>query len=249
MMTARVDSVLRTERVLLATFSAAVVLAWVTLWLWGISPYRRFVNHEEASGSLAGLPLFVTAWILMTVAMMLPTSLPLVQLFRRMTRQRRDGLRLLAGLVGGYLGVWALFGVLAHLGDGLVHLGVDQVGWFDRHPWLVTTAVLVAAGVYQFAPLKTRCLKRCRTPLSFIAEYWGRGNGAFELGARHGLFCVGCCWALMLLMFAVGVGNLGWMLALGVLSGIEKNVRSGERVTAPLGLALVAAGVAVFVAA
>src|SRR6266446_3475833 len=119
----------------------------------------------------------------------------------------------------------------------------SNVGWLGSHAWVISAVTLAGAGVYQFSSLKYRCLEKCRSPLSFITEHWhGRGERgqAFILGVHHGLFCVGCCWLLMLLMFAVGVGSLGWMLALGAVMALEKNMPWGRRVSAPLGVALLA---------
>lgn len=102
------------------------------------------------------------------------------------------------------------------------------------------------AGVYQFTPLKNRCLEKCRSPLSFVVEHWqGRNDRrhAFRLGVDHGLFCVGCCWALMLLMFVTGLGNLAWMFLLAAVMAVEKNVAWGRRLSAPLGLSLLLCGV------
>ncbi len=112
--------------------------------------------------------------------------------------------------------------------------------------------ILLLAGAYQFTPLKHRCLDKCRSPFSFVVEHWqGRRERwqAFQLGIHHGLFCVGCCWALMLLMFATGVGSLVWMLALTAVMVIEKTSRWGARLVAPVGVALLVAGVAVSVPA
>ena len=125
---------------------------------------------------------------------------------------------------------------------------VEQSAWLDENSWVLGAGTLLLAGVYQFTPLKYMCLDKCRSPLSFITEHWhgSREQGeAFKLGLHHGLFCVGCCWSLMLLMFAVGVGNIGWMLALGAVMAIEKNMPWGRRLSAPLGLALFAAGLTV----
>ncbi len=105
--------------------------------------------------------------------------------------------------------------------------------------------MLILAGVYQFTPLKYYCLDKCRSPMSFILGHWhgyAEAQQAFALGAHHGLFCVGCCWSLMLLMFAVGVGSLGWMLVLSVVMAIEKNMPWGRRLSVPLGVALLAWG-------
>jgi predicted metal-binding membrane protein len=141
----------------------------------------------------------------------------------------------------GYMAAWGAFGLLAHaLHAGLLALlrGVPALAW---HGWLIGTAIVALAGAFQFSRLKYRCLEKCRTPLSFIIEHW-RGRAplrrAFMLGAHHGLFCVGCCWALMLLMFALGMGNLGWMLLLGAVMAIEKNVAWGRRLSTPLGVGL-----------
>jgi predicted metal-binding membrane protein len=133
------------------------------------------------------------------------------------------------------------------VGDGLLHAAVAQSAWLEAHAWAMGAGILVLAGLYQFTPLKYACLDKCRSPLSFITEHW-RGNHertqAFRLGMRHGLFCIGCCWSLMLLMFAVGVGNLGWMLILGALMAIEKNLPWGRRISAPLGVVLLCWGLA-----
>ncbi len=107
---------------------------------------------------------------------------------------------------------------------------------------------MILAGAFQFSSLKYRCLEKCRAPLSFLSQHW-RGTGqsaqALLLGAHHGLFCIGCCWALMLLMFAVGTGNVGWMMGLGAIMAIEKNVSWGRRLSTPLGVGLLAWGFAI----
>lgn len=241
----------RTDYRLFAALMAALIsLAWLALWAWSASPYAGFVNHaalgEPGRGYPALLLVFVAGWTLMTVAVMLPTSLPLVTLFRRMVRERPDRSRLVALLVAGYLGVWTLFGALAHLGDLLVHELVERSGWLAANAWLIGAGTLLLAGLYQFTPLKYACLERCRSPMSFIAGHW-RGKRealqALRLGAHHGLFCVGCCWSLMLLMFVVGVGSVGWMLVLGAVMAVEKNIPWGRRLSAPLGLVLLGWGV------
>ncbi len=234
---------------------ALVGLAWLALIVWGQSPYGRFLSHEglaEAdlglSGGSLGLSLvFVVGWTVMTVAMMLPTSLPLFSLFQRLVRQRASAQRLVALLIVGYIAVWSFFGLAAHAGDRGVHLAVERLSWLDQNSWAFGAGVFLLAGVYQFTPLKYMCLDKCRSPLSFITEHWHGSREhaeAFKLGVHHGLFCVGCCWSLMLLMFAVGVGNVGWMLALGAVMAAEKNTPWGRRLSAPLGVALLGAGAA-----
>jgi predicted metal-binding membrane protein len=232
-----------------ASMAALIVLAWVALWSWGQSPYGRYLDHqyldEVSRGGGVLLIVFVAGWTLMTVAMMLPTSLPLVAMFHVVTRQRQDGRRLVAILLLGYLSVWALFGLTVHAGDLLVHAIVAQVTWLQSHAWILGASTLILAGAYQFTPWKYVCLEKCRTPRSFIMQYWRGHNdqrNALRLGMHHGLFCVGCCWTLMLLMFTVGVGNFGWMLVLGAIMAMEKNLPWGRRISAPLGAILVTWG-------
>src|SRR5207237_1780194 len=165
-----------------------------------------------------------------------------------LTRRRADSAQLVILLLFGYLSTWSVFGAVVHASDLGLHAVVNQVDWLAAHAWLVSAVTLAGAGAYQFSSLKYRCLEKCRSPLSFITEHWrGRGERgqAFILGVHHGLFCVGCCWLLMLLMFAVGVGSLGWMLALGAVMALEKNVGWGRRLSAPLGAALLLAAAGV----
>jgi predicted metal-binding membrane protein len=232
-----------------------IAAAWAILWAWDSSPYARYLHHVDWSATgLAGLcslapaglvvipaVLHTAAWLLMIVAMMLPTMLPLLQIFERLTAARPDRKRLLLLAVLGYLSVWSAFGLLAHASDAGVHELVQRIPWLAWHGWVVGAAILGLAGAYQFSSIKYRCLDKCRSPLMFVSEQWHGGNArrdSFLLGIRHGLFCVGCCWALMCLMFAVGTGSIGWMLALGAVMSAEKNLPHGRRLSTPLGAAL-----------
>ena len=259
----------RNDRLFLALLAAVVGLAWVSLWVWGRSPYARFLEHDALASvspeDAALLAFFLAGWTLMVFAMMLPTSLPLITLFHRMVRDRAERLWLVFLLIGGYITVWAGFGALVHLADLALHQGIYRAPVLDSGDRAIGAAILVLAGVYQFTPLKRHCLDKCRSPLSFIAGHW-HGTAAssetdptrasrperrlraafsvqaFRLGFDHGLYCLGCCWSLMLLMFAVGSGSIGWMLALGAIMAVEKNLPWGRRLSSPLGVALVAAG-------
>jgi predicted metal-binding membrane protein len=247
------------RRAFLWLIGSLVIFAWVTLWLWDRSPYGRYLHHGQLGaigidGSMGAvfLPvaLYLIGWTLMTAAMMLPTTVPLLEIFRRLTRRRLDRSQLMAGVITGYLGVWLAFGIAAHLADWLLHQVVEHSPWLESNGWVVGAGILLLAGGFQFSRLKYRCLDKCRAPLSFVMERWrGRHElrNAFLLGTSHGVFCVGCCWALMLLMFGVGVGNVGWMLALGVLMAIEKNMSWGRKVSRPLGLALIGWGTLILV--
>jgi predicted metal-binding membrane protein len=236
-----------------------IALAWVMLIAWGESPYGRFLDHGEFGEvdlglnlqSLGLMALFVAGWTLMTFAMMLPTSLPLIDMFKRMTAKRDDAGTLLALLIAGYIVTWTAFGVAALFGDRLVHLAVEESAWLEENAYVVGGATILVAGLYQFTPLKYMCLDKCRSPMMFITGRWSGSNhrlSAFRLGIDHGVFCVGCCWSLMLLMFVVGVGNIGWMLILGAIMAVEKNMPWGKQLSAPLGASLAVGGLAILVA-
>jgi predicted metal-binding membrane protein len=186
----------------------------------------------------AALAVFLASWQVMTVAMMLPSSLPMVYMMIHASRQQRPR-RTLAAFLGGYAVVWSAFALLAFLGDDLLHHAETASPWLNDHPWLVGAVTLAVAGCFQFSTLKERCLKQCRSPFSFFVRYYRRGVGnAWQLGLRHGMFCLGCCWALMLVMFGVGVGALTIM---GLLAGVmllEKVMPGGHRLSPALGMAL-----------
>lgn len=238
------------RRLITSLLVALSVLAWLALWGWGRSPYGRFLHHHALEG-LAGddgllLLVAVAGWLVMIVAMMLPTSLPLIGLFFALTRQRPDRWRLVTLLVAGYLTIWTLFGLLVNLGDAALHVAVTRSPWLAGHAWALGAGTLLLAGLYQFSPLKYHCLDQCRAPLGFIMARWrGRDEArqAVRLGIDHGLYCLGCCWSLMLLMFVVGAGSLGWMLLLGAVMAVEKNLPWGRKLGPPLGVALLTLGV------
>jgi predicted metal-binding membrane protein len=253
----------RHERWFLPAFGGLVIFAWAALWLWAESPFGRYLDHGDwtkigIAGALCSavpggatlLPatLYVGGWVLMITAMMLPTTLPLLDVYGRITRRRADRWLLLTLVVAGYLAAWIGFGVAAHAADVALHRLVTTSSWLTFNGWAIGAAVVALAGAFQFSPLKYRCLEKCRTTMSFVIEHWqGRRERrqAFRMGWRHGLFCVGCCWALMLLMFVVGTGSVGWMLLLGAVMAVEKNVSWGRRLTAPLGIALIGGSLAI----
>ncbi len=235
----------------LVVMSGLVLLAWFSLWLWDRSPHGRYLDHDYL-GAVSVMqiptvmPLFVLGWTLMVVAMMLPTTFPLITLFRGIVRKKDESTQLIVLLLAGYIGVWAGFGLVVHLGDWGLHMLVDRSAWLTANAWLISAGTLFLAGVYQFTDLKYRCLDECRSPYSFVMGHWrGRSPRAesFGLGLHHGIYCIGCCWSLMLLMFAVGHGNLAWMFLLGVVMGIEKNVPWGKHLSRPLGILLIGTGI------
>ena len=165
--------------------------------------------HPDAPG-------FVTAWTLMMAAMMLPSAAPLVLLYRKTATPGRT-----AQLVTGYLIVWASAGAGALVLD---QTSEDVPRWF----------ALGVAGLYQVTPLKRACLDRCRTPADFLIQRWRRS--ALVLGLDHGLWCLGCCWALMIVLVAVGTMGIGWILLLTALVAAEKLTRPGRTVATLSGL-------------
>ena len=208
-----------------------------------ISIMQNWASWASADRPVLAIVLYLLGWILMTAAMMLPTTLPLLEIFRRLIMRRPDRWQLMIEVITGYLSVWLVFGIAAHSADWLLHQAVERSPWLDTNGWVIGAGTLLLAGGFQFTGLKYRCLDKCRAPLSFVMEHWrGRHEhrNALLLGIHHGVFCVGCCWALMLLMFAVGIGNVGWMLALGALMAMEKNMPWGRKLSAPVGVALLA---------
>jgi predicted metal-binding membrane protein len=230
------------RRYFLLLMGGLIALAWLTLWLWGQSPYGRLLNHDELSGADLGNGLvvlvIVVGWTLMVVAMMLPTSLPLVALFHRLTRQRQDHALLVSLLIAGYLSMWTLFGMVVHLGDGLLHVAVAQSAWLEAHAWAIGASILVLAGVCQFTPLKYACLDKCRSPLSFITEHW-RGSHERAQAFRLGVASRPLLYWVLLVADAADVRRWGWEsrvdAGLGSLDGHRKEPAMGPALQRPIG--------------
>jgi predicted metal-binding membrane protein len=233
--------------------------AWIVLWQLGHSPSgggahdHGAAGHEalSAASTTALGATFVLSWIVMTAAMMLPTTIPLLQIFRRLTMARSDRATLLLLVALGYLAAWAACGVIVFGAARAIHLFASGSAWLVANPQIPTAALLLVAGAFQFSAMKYRCLDKCRSPLSFVTSRW-RGSRerwhSFTLGVEHDAFCVGCCWALMLLMFVTGTASLLWMVALGGVMAVEKNAPWGRRLSTTLGVVLIAASAGVLFA-
>lgn len=237
----------RDRAILTGSLLALAGAAWLALWLWEGSPYGHYLHHGADAGPLPlEAALFAVGWLLMIVAMMLPSSIPLVMTFGALVGRRRHPGRLVALLLVGYLVVWGGFGLAAWVLDRGIHAAVDALPWLAQHPQLIISSTLLLAGLWQFSPLRDRCLDACRSPLGFVLNRW-RGTSeqreALAMGIAHGVFCVGCCWSLMLVMFGVGLGSLSAMLVLGGLTAVEKNLPWGSRMSRPVGILLVLAAV------
>jgi len=211
---------------------------WVMSMMWTVMPGQNWL-----SASLS----FVGMWLAMMVAMMLPSCLPMLLLYRRAAAFRGEPhLGSLTFVLGaGYFFVWVLFGVVAYAaGSAVARAAMASVAVSRTVPFAAAGA-LVVAGIFQFSPWKSACLRHCRDPLSVVAHHLNGGwRGALRLGLHHGAFCTACCWALMLIQLVLGVMNLAVMAIVGVVIALEKLVPRGELVARITGSAAILCGFA-----
>ncbi len=183
-------------------------------------------------------------WAVMMAAMMLPTAMPMVSVFGTLNRSRGEAGRTLA-FVGGYLALWTAFGAAATAAQWALQTGGFLSPMIVSMSPALSGALLIIAGVFQFTPLKHACLRACRSPLGFLVTDWRDGLwGAARMGIRHGLYCLGCCWALMALLFVGGAMNLLWIAALTLLVAMEKLAPKGDIIAKALGAVMIGGGVA-----
>ncbi len=227
-----------------------ITAAWAIALMAELTGRVQWAHHHQlhvADLTLwASVGLFFIAWQIHIAAMMLPSSLPMIGLFRRASASQPRPSAARAAFLGGYLLVWTGFGFAALLGDSVLHYAMHHWHWLMHRPELVAGGVLMLAGGFQFTTLKDRCLEKCRHPAAFLMSHYQRGvPAALKLGAGHGLFCLGCCWALMLVMFMVGIANLAWMVPLALLMLYEKVGPGGDVAARPVGMGLLALGILV----
>jgi predicted metal-binding membrane protein len=231
---------------------AAIGISWLLAVVAQATGEGRLLSHDALVHS--GLPIgaalgiHLVAWQAMVAAMMLPTALPMIKLFANVSVNQERPRAAMGVFIGSYGLVWTVFGAVAFLGDVWLHRFVDATPWLEVHPWLIAAGTLALAGLFQFSKLKDKCLQQCRHPAGFLLQHYRRGIGAaFSLGRKHGVFCVGCCWALMLVGFAAGVANLWWMAALTAIMAYEKVGRFGDLVVPLAGTTLIALAALVLV--
>lgn len=231
-----------TAWLLLLTLMGWGFLAWIAFDM--DSPFAQLTMPGSPAWSTGNVLAVWAMWAVMMAAMMLPSALPMILTFVDVSARAGEPMRGRSFVVA-YLATWFAFSAGATAAQWLL----QRIGWVN--PMIVSTSVLLTgalllvAGVYQFSPLKRVCLSHCRTPIGFLLGEWRGGvAGAFRMGLRHGLFCIGCCWALMALLFVGGVMNLAWIAALSVAVAVEKMLPRGERVAAALGVILIVAGAA-----
>jgi predicted metal-binding membrane protein len=227
---------LRRERLIVAAGVALLVLlSW-----WYVATGAALDGSMEAMHS-PPIGALIMMWWLMMVAMMLPSATPALLLYGqvRQFQSRNTDIAATWVFLAGYLAVWLLFSVAAAVAQGL--LTGPSMTLANR---TAEGALLMAAGAYQLSPLKGACIGLCRSPAQFISRHWRPGwDGAVRLGVRHGIYCLGCCWMLMALLFVGGVMNLLWVVGLTLIVTIEKLAPRGDLIARVAGAALIAWGI------
>lgn len=271
---AALETVLRRDRVVVtAALAVLTTLAWAyTLWLSG----RMNMNMSDMSGtgmssmsmgesigqnmgvmlapafkawSVSHFIFMVTMWIVMMVGMMTPSAAPMILLYARVGRQAATHGQPFAAtgfFAGGYLLAWTAFSLFATLGQWLLERAALLTPMMAASSGVFGGLILIAAGIFQWMPLKDICLKHCQAPLAFIQHHGGFQHdalGSLSLGFRHGLYCVGCCWALMALLFVGGVMNILWIAMLTIFVLLEKIVPARRLITRVAGLGFMIWGV------
>lgn len=226
---AGIEAILRQDRrIAVGGIAAIVALSWLYLW-------HDAAGMDHASMAMAPMPRVADAgalllgfimWTVMMAAMMLPSAAPAILLYASLVRKNGARGRLLPGVwvfTGGYLVAWAAFSLAATLLQALLEYASLLTPEMATASAGLGAAALIGAGLYQLTPLKEACLGKCRNPLAFFMTRWRTGTaGAFGMGLEHGAYCVGCCWALMLLLFVVGVMNLVWVALIAAFVLVEK---------------------------
>jgi predicted metal-binding membrane protein len=247
--TTAIEMILRRDRILVAAgLLAVVVLSWAYLWA------GAGMSMHEMDGMLMPMRMepwtfryaviVFGMWLVMMAAMMLPSAAPMILLYGTISRRRKASGELgTTSFVLGYAVIWGLFSIAAVA----LQFAMEEAALLSSMMEMTSVAlagiVLIAAGLYQWTPLKQACLRRCRSPLDFIMTEWREGSaGAFIMGLRHGGYCLGCCWLLMLLLFVGGVMNLAWIAALAIFVLIEKLAPAGHWIGRVAGVGLIVWG-------
>jgi predicted metal-binding membrane protein len=237
----------RQRNVVLASLLALAAACWLVV--------IRQSSMTQGMGLTMGLtlPLFLLAWVAMMIAMMFPTAAPMIVMFGTVAAGKQERAQPFVPtwvFVSAYLTVWVGFGVAAYAAAGGLAALAMQSTWLMDNAARLGGAIILVGGIYQLSPLKSLCLTKCRSPLSFILTSWRDGyGGAFVMGLKHGAYCLGCCWLLFAILFPLGVMNIAAMLGLTLLIFAEKSLAWGAVIARVAGVALVAYGAVVLVTA
>lgn len=239
----------RERAVLLGTLLLLAAVGWVVI--------LTQAGHSQPMGGMPGhamgpdltmgsAPLFFAMWVAMMAAMMFPSAAPMILLYAKVQEQRHSGNTTL--FVVPYLALWVFFGAVAFALGASVEVLAERSSWVREHWARAGGALLVLAGLYQLSSLKQRCLSKCRSPLGFLIQSWRPGAaGAVRMGLGHGVYCLGCCWLLFLVLVPLGVMNLAAMLVVTILVFAEKVLPGGRTASHVGALLLVLYGLAVIV--
>jgi len=263
-MSAVLEAVLRRDRaVVVAVIATITALAWTDLvWLANdmsmegmdmtgfrmIPAGRGLMMPASAPWQPIEFGYVFAMWVVMMIGMMTPSVAPMILIYARVGRQAANGGQPFAAsawFASGYLLAWALFSLAATTAQWVLQRAAMLTPMMESTSNVLGGIVLIAAGLYQWTPIKEACLSYCQAPLTFIMRYGGfrrEATGALALGFRHGFYCIGCCWALMVLLFVGGVMNLFWIAALAILVLVEKAVSFGRLVARLAGIAFIADG-------
>ena len=247
-----VESLLKRDRWVVAVgIVGLTALAWAYLVYLARDPGgmdQGMMMAQMRSWTIADFGFMFLMWATMMVGMMVPTAAPMVHLFAANSRRLREQQQPYVPTVvflSGYVVVWSGFAVAATLGNWALHVNDLMSSMMGESVSIyLGGGLLIAAGLFQLSPLKYVCLKHCRSPLSFLTNDWREGSwGAFNMGLRHGAFCLGCCWMLMGLLFVLGIMNLIWIAALAAFVLLEKVAPAGQYVGMTAGVLLIIWGV------
>ena len=254
-----VEEALRRDRLLVVfCLLLVVVLSWAYL-LAGAGMSMQAMGDmltpmSTEPWTLGHAALVLVMWAVMMAAMMLPSAAPMILLYATIARRRSERGETASASSGvfafGYLAIWAAFSLAATALQFVLEKAALMSTTMQTTSVALAGAVLIAAGLYQWTPLKRACLRYCSSPLVFLMRYWRPGTaGAFSMGLRHGTYCVGCCWLIMLLLFVGGIMNFGWIAGIALFVLVEKLVPAGHWIGRGAGVLLVAWGAATLVAA
>lgn len=257
------ENVLRRDRsVVLAGLGLIVLLSWAYMgylaWEMAAAMDMGSTGMGMEMGAEMAMPalqpwgtidyvLMFIMWSVMMFAMMTPSAAPMVLTYTRISRQRQTPLKPVPGTAIfflGYLLIWTAFSAVATLVQGGLHAATLLSPMMETTSPILGGIILIAAGVFQFTPLKYACLSHCRTPVGYFMTEWREGTwGALVMGLRHGAFCVGCCWLIMALLFVAGVMNLFWIAAIAAYVLLEKVLPGGHKVSWGIGVLMIGWGI------